>query len=160
LFIYSRRNAAYQGRKMLDRPALLLIVGVVATAAVVVGLGYAFPGVGPPGHPIAVLSMGFLPITTPGGPVLKLVVENVGSNLVVRLSATLELEMPFNITFPNVTAASPFGPGVVASTTGILVGPWQYTCGEGYPLEFGGSFSDGAVLAENVRATLTCPPGW
>jgi len=142
---------------MLDRPALLLAIGTVTMAAAMVGLGFAFPPVGSPQSPLVVQSLGFPPqIPNPGGPRLQLTVMDVAATPIVHLAATLYLETPFDIEFPNVTQSSPLFLGQVASTAAFMIGPWPYSCGTSYTLEFVGMYSGGAEFDERSVAPLTC----
>jgi hypothetical protein len=146
---------------MRDRPALLLVVGAVAMAVVMVGLVIAFPPVGSPQSPLVVPSLGIPPQKlNPGGPLLKLTVQDVGADPIVQLAATLYLQAPFVIEFLNVTQSSPLILGQVASSSENMVGPWVYSCGSSYLLEFLGTYSGGATFDERVGALFTCPPGW
>ena len=146
---------------MRDRPALLLVVGAVVMAVVMVGLVIAFPPVGAPQSPVVVSSLGIPPQPlNPGGPRLNLTVRDVGADPIVQLAATLYLQPPFVIEFLNITPSSPLLLGQVASSSEIMVGPWVYSCGSSYLLEFQGTYSGGATFEERVGALFTCPPGW
>jgi len=146
---------------MLERPALLLVAGAVALAAAMVGLTLAFPPVSSPQTPLVVSSLGIPPqALNPGGPTLKLTVRDTGADPIVQLAATLYLQAPFVLEFLNVTQTSPLTLGQVTSASGAMVGPWVFSCGTNYPLEFSGTYMGGATFDERVAGHFTCPPGW
>lgn len=109
--------------------------------------------------PVSIVSFEFnQSLINPGGPAVILSVENTGSSSIVNLSASLQLQYPYVIDFPSVSAASPLEPRQSASANGIIVGPYSPYCGSVYNWTISGTFSSGSIFEIHTTAPFHCPP--
>lgn len=113
------------------------------------------------GNPVEVVSVtGPIPPYNPGGPVVSIVLENVGGTSVVSLSATPKLnsaEPSVSYTFVfDVNAASPLLPDYTVQDTRTLIGAGFQT-GTNYPLTISGTFANGTSFSSTVLVQILPP---
>lgn len=140
---------------MPERPALLLVVGAVAVAAVTLALGYVGPSSTSSFGPIVVLQVAVGGPPIPAGPTLYLSVENDGGVPIDSLSARLFLSSPYSIEFSGLSPASPLEPGHGISTSRILEAV-AYSCSGVYWLTFQGDYTSGGSFHEGLWVPLSC----
>lgn len=71
---------------------------------------------------VSVASIKMIPPYTPGGPIIQLTLENVGTKPITNIKAVLELYNNYTFDFTNVTSFSPLLPNNYASNATMLIG--------------------------------------
>ncbi len=71
---------------------------------------------------VSVASIKMIPPYTPGGPIIQLTLENVGTKPITNIKAVLELHNNYTFDFANVASSSPLTPRNYISNTTMLIG--------------------------------------
>ena len=113
----------------------------------------------PVDSPVEVASVtGPIPPYNPGGPVISIVLKNIGDTPIVSLNATLVLPGPtgsYPFTF-DISTANPLLPGHSVSSTHTLIGA-GFSSELDYTLMINGTLSDGARLSYTQQVAITAP---
>jgi hypothetical protein len=111
----------------------------------------------PGGQPVEVISVsGPLSPFNPGGPTVEITLKNVTVETVVSLSASLELNRPFNFDF-DVTPENPVPADASISSTMTLIGG-GFSNNTSYPLVISGTQKSGAAFTYTNQVQITAPP--
>lgn len=114
--------------------------------------------------PVQVVSItGPIPPYNPGGPVVSIVLQNVGDISIVSLKATLVLSAaittgataPYPFVF-DVNASSPLHSGQTISSTRTLIGA-GFSSGADYSLTIDGTFANGTAFSSTVLVQVVPP---
>jgi len=95
-----------------------------------------------------------------GGPMVEITLKNVGVEPVISLTATLEIDTPFNISFDftfNVTPSNPLQPNKSTSSTLTLIGG-GFSSNVSYPLKIHATLQNGAKFVYTKLVQIVEPP--
>lgn len=71
---------------------------------------------------VKVVEIKMVPPYTPGGPVIQLTLQNIGTTPVTHLDATLEMNYNYAFNFQSITSSTPLIPSNSISNTTMLIG--------------------------------------
>lgn len=71
---------------------------------------------------IKIIAIKMVPPYTPGGPVIQLIIQNIGTTPITHLNAILETNQNYTFNFKSVTSSTPLISGNSISDTTMLVG--------------------------------------
>jgi hypothetical protein len=107
-------------------------------------------------QPIEVISLsGPLTPINPGGPIVEIVLKNVGNESVTSLAATLVVGRSFNFTF-DVYGSNPLLSGNTISQKLTMIGG-GFSESQDYPLTISGSLQSGAIFSYVKQVQITQP---
>ena len=107
-------------------------------------------------QPIEVISVsGPLAPINPGGPIVEIVLKNVGTDPVKSLTATIETGRSFKFTY-DVSAANPLLPGKTTNQKQTLIGG-GFSDTVLYPLTINGTLQSGVSFGYTKQIKITQP---
>ena len=113
-------------------------------------------------EPIAIISaIGPLPPINPGGPIVEITLQNISTEPVISLSATLDLKLnnpanPYVFAF-DVTSSNPVLPGGATSYSRTLING-GFSSDVSYPLTIDGTLQDGKTFDYTQQVQILKPP--
>jgi hypothetical protein len=149
---------------MFKRSACVIVTGILLTAtllAVIVSSCHPVSA-SQSWEPIEIVSvLGPVPPFTPGGPAVEITLKNVSVEPVISLTATLEVDTAFDIsfdfTFDDVSPSNPLQPNVSTSDTLTLIGG-GFSSDVSYPLTINATFRNGAKFIYTKLVQIVEPP--
>jgi hypothetical protein len=153
---------------MFKGPACVIVTSILLTATLLAGTvsGCHPVSTSQNQEPIEIVSvLGPVPPFTPGGPAVKITLKNVGVELVISSTATLEvfsvIGTPFDFTFDDVSPTNPLQPNRSTSATRCLIGG-GFSSNGSYPLTINATLQNGAnfVYTKLVQIVEPRPNIW
>lgn len=113
-------------------------------------------------EPIEIVSvLGPVQPFTPGGPAVEITLKNVSVEPVISLTATLEVDTAFDIsfdfTFDDVSPSNPLQPNRSTSATITLIGG-GFSTDVSYPLTINATLRNGAKFVYTKPVQIVYPP--
>ena len=148
---------------MLKRPAGVIATSVLLTAALLVTVSSChLVSASRNWQPIEIASvLGPVGPVNPGGPIVEITLKNVSVEPVISLTATLEVDTAFDIsfafTFDNVSPWNPLQPTRSTSDRLCLIGG-GFSSDVSYPLTINATLRNGAKFVYTKPVQIVEPP--